>query len=121
MKDESVGRPTLYKPEYCKELLIHMQKGLSFEAFAGKIGVCRQTLYTWAEKHPEFIDAKKIATEMSRLFWEEAVIERLHDAQGFNTTAWIFNMKNRFGWRDKVEQEIKATGTIKIETQDEHL
>ena len=48
------GRPTDYKPEYCAQLLEHMTEGLSIEAFASVIGVAKQTLYTWTEKHAEF-------------------------------------------------------------------
>ena len=58
---------------------------------------------------------------MCQLFWEEAMLERLHDSQGFNTSGWIFNMKNRFGWKDKIEQKVEHQGEIKIDKQDEAL
>lgn len=113
------GRPSKYKKKYCKELVDHMSKGFSFEAFAGRIGTCKQTIYTWTEKHPEFLDAKKIAFESSRFFWEDKGLDYLvekrmttQNDKGFtvetseklNNTVWIFNMKNRFGWKDRPEE-----------------
>jgi hypothetical protein len=111
------GRPTKYDPEYCDELIKHMGKGFSFESFAGKIGVSKETLYTWAETHKEFMDAKKDAFEQSRYFWENVGIQL---ATGQNTdanpTAWIFNMKNRFreDWNDKqtIQHEGNATAPV---------
>jgi hypothetical protein len=108
------GRPTDYKEEYCEQLIQHMARGFSFESFAGKVGVSKQTIYTWAETHPEFLDSKNAAFEQSRLFWERVGIEL---ATGQNTdanpTAWIFNMKNRFreDWNDK--KEIEHSGEVK--------
>lgn len=113
------GRPPLeFKDEYCKMIKDHMAKGFSFESCAGLLGVHKETLYTWAKKFPQFSDAKREAFELSRLFWEKAAIDNLvntsesgYDELGnkvsrsksLNSTAWIFNMKNRFGWRDRVE------------------
>ena len=54
-----VGRPTLYRPEYCQELISHMQSGFTFESFAGRIGVAKHTIYDWDKVHPEFLQAKK--------------------------------------------------------------
>jgi len=105
------GRPTDYKEEYCELVIQHMAKGFSFESFAGKVGVSKQTLYDWAERFPAFLDSKNAAFEQSRLFWERVGIEL---ATGQNTdanpTAWIFNMKNRFreDWNDK--QTIQHEG-----------
>lgn len=98
------GRPSKYKKEFCERLIKHMEDGLSFEAFAGEIGVAIDTVYNWNKKHPEFSEAKKIGTAKSQLFWEKmgrsGVVGKI---PGFNTAAWIFNMKNRFNWRDKRE------------------
>ena len=106
------GRPTLYDPKFCAMLLEHMEKGYSFEAFAGVAGVSKQTLYDWAKAHPEFLDAKEIGTGKAQVFWEglgiNHVISQSENAAGIggssrslNASAWIFNIKNRFGWRDK--------------------
>jgi DNA-binding XRE family transcriptional regulator len=112
------GRPTKYKEEYCDELISHMERGLSYESFAGYIGVSKQTIYDWEKANPEFLDAKKIAFEKCRLFWEELGIDNIisqsssskdfgSESKSLNSTVWIFNMKNRFPeeWRDKVIQE----------------
>lgn len=111
----SAGRPTDYKEEYCELLIEHMAKGFSFESFAGVVGVSKQTLYDWAERHSEFLDAKKVAFEENRYFWEKIGIELANgkNVDG-NPTAWIFNMKNRFReeWRDK--QEIEQNSNVNL-------
>jgi hypothetical protein len=107
-------------------LIDHMSKGFSFESFAGIVETDRQTIYNWTDKHPEFFDAKKEAFEKSRVFWEEAALKGLwndKDGPQLNNTIWIFNMKNRFGWKDKVEVEETGTKEIKIsiDSDDEEL
>jgi hypothetical protein len=117
-KREGEGRPTKYKKEYCKMLVEHMSKGFSFESFAGLIEVHRDTLYEWCRVHKEFSDSKMIAAGKNQLFWETAGIEGMWQDSNkkFNSTAWIFNMKNRFGWSDKKEDEdTQKIHTVKIE------
>ena len=128
--NSKVGRPSKFKKEYCNELVDHMEKGLSFESFAAVINVNRDTLYEWAKVHSEFSDAQKLGQEKSRLFWEQKGIDGLFNesfgegqgSRSLNATVWIFNMKNRFGWRDKQPGEedktIKHEGEIKVSKVD---
>lgn len=113
------GRPTDYKPEYCEKLIEHMAEGLSFEAFAGAVNASKQTIYDWVDKHPEFLDAKRHGTAKCRIWWEKAGLEGLWNStetetegkvrrtitKSFNSSNFIFQMKNRFKWSDR--QEIK--------------
>lgn len=96
-KKNKTGRPSKYKKEYCTLLYNHMKAGLSFESFAGTIGVDRDTLYEWRKTRREFSDAFKKGREASLLFWERLGI---HGAAGkiknFNVAAYIYNMKVRF-------------------------
>lgn len=110
------GRPTAYKPEYCEQLINHMANGLSFESFAGLLGVSNKTLYNWTKLSEEFLQAKEIGFEKSRLFWEKlGVAGAAGRVQNFNASAFIFNMKNRFKtqWRDR--HELDVTGTVEHE------
>ena len=95
------GRPSAYKSEYCQMLIEHMKQGLSIESFAGVVGVNRDTLYQWNKVHPEFSDTLKRGTDLSLLFYEKfGVAIMAGKVDRANVTAWIFNMKNRFKWRD---------------------
>lgn len=105
METSGTGRPSDYRPEYCEMLKEHMAQGLSFETFGATIGSHRSSLYRWLDQHPAFRDAKREAFELNLLFWEKAQLDSLFDSAGFNTTAWIFNMKNRFGWRDRPKED----------------
>lgn len=101
-----VGRPTTYKKKYCQLLIDHMKKGLSFEAFGAVADVSKETLYTWTEKHSEFLDAKRRGEQHSRLLWESIGLKAsAGQISGFSASAWIFNMKNRFRWSDRMEIE----------------
>jgi transcriptional regulator with XRE-family HTH domain len=112
----AAGRPSDYDPVYCAMLVDHMAEGFSYESFAGKIGTTRATLYNWEKQHPEFLDAKKHAFEACLQFWEAQGIKGLWNesfkdddgttvSRSVNASVWIFNMKNRFKWRDKQPDE----------------
>ena len=51
------GRPTDYKPEYCKRVIAMGKRGKSPAQMASALGVARQTIDNWGEKHPKFLDA----------------------------------------------------------------
>lgn len=117
--DESsqVGRPSDYDSKYCEMLVKHMKEGYSFESFAGKIGFCKKTLYNWATDNPEFLHAYKKGRDACRLFWEERGMKGLMVGKRFNSTTWIFNMKNRFkdDWMDKMVREDSSKIDAKVE------
>lgn len=65
------GRPKIpFNPAWCQMLITHMAEGFSFESFAGRIGISKQTLYNFAKTEPSFLDAKEIGTEKCRLWFE---------------------------------------------------
>lgn len=101
-----VGRPTKYKEEYCGMLVKHMATGLSFECFGAIADVIEQTLYNWEKEYPEFLESKKMGLVKCKLFWEQAGIDGMYTGKDFNGGVWIFNMKNRFNWKDKREESV---------------
>lgn len=86
-----------------------MREGDSFKSFAVKIGVSSEVLYEWQKVHPEFLQAKRMAMDACEVWWECQGKQGLWDVAGgrgegsviLNSSKWIFNMKARFGWRDK--------------------
>lgn len=122
------GRPTEYLPEFCNKLQDHMAQGFSYETFGATIGVCRATVYSWEKVFPEFLDAKRNAFDLCQLFWERLGVENIITTNEFekegnfsrstskslNTGAWVFNMKNRFGWKDKLEVSGDEKAPIKL-------
>lgn len=121
MAKAKLGRPSSYDPKYCDLLIAHMESGLSFESFAAVIGVNRDTLYEWQKVHSDFSDSKRVAMDKNLIFWEKAGIEGLFNeteynekgkpekSKSLNSTIWIFNMKNRHGWRDRQPDEVDKT------------
>lgn len=100
----TAGRPTTYDEKYPEMLLEHLSKGYSFESFGGVVGCAKETLYNWLKANKKFLDAKKAGETANMLFWERlGTGGAAGKIEKFNTAAWIFNMKNRHGWRDRVE------------------
>lgn len=81
----------------------HVADGYSIKSFP----LCDEdTCYSYAKRFPEdcpyeeFEDAKRKAL----MFWEKlGVAGTTGKLPGFNAATWIFNMKNRAGWTDRVE------------------
>lgn len=116
------GRPTLYRPEYCEQLIAHRKQGLSFESFAAVVGVGRNTLYEWEKAHEEFRDAKARALGECLIFHEKLGIEGIYDTttvegegkekvttiKRMNANVWRLFMVNLFQWRGGNQQEGPA-------------
>ena len=67
------------------------------EEYCAAISISKATVYLWFKTHSAFSDAKKIGLEKSYTYWTDMGKKM---ANSGNSAVWIFNMKNRFGWRD---------------------
>jgi transposase-like protein len=98
-----LGRPSSYKPEYCEELEAHMAIGYSFESFAGKIGVDRDTLYEWRKVHQDFSDAFKRG-KMKMLYKDEQTLNMgIDNTIKVNHALMTLKMMNCHKWSSKTE------------------
>ena len=136
-----VGRPSKYKPEYCEQIIqyfsvqpqqvdyketyfadgtlkskepITMAQQLpTFQKFADIIGVHIDTLLEWNKEHEEFSLAYARAKQLQESIWLINGMSGLYNSQ----FAQFFG-KNCLGYKDKTEQEVKITQTIKPIIQD---
>lgn len=108
------GRPSEYRPEYC-DLVIETTRseGISLTAFAGLIGVARDTVYEWMTRHREFSDACARAKAARSLWWERKLGR---SRKGAETTASIFALRNidPTEWRDV--RSVQHDHNVRVET-----
>lgn len=74
-----------------------LSRGKSIARLATDLGVCRDSIYEWRDKHPEFAKALKQGLDACQAYWEdigEAGV--VGDLERFAGTSWMFTMKNRF-------------------------
>lgn len=109
------GRPSKYKPEFCDLLIEHMERGGSYEGFAGhpKVRVSIATIYTWEQEHPEFLEAKGCAFAAARNHWDEIGSTNVHSPPGqWSQNTWMFIQRTRFAQRDGMENSNKEVRII---------
>jgi hypothetical protein len=90
-----------------------MGDGRSLTAFAGLIGVARDTVYEWMTRHAAFSDAVSRA-RAARLLWWERKLGR--SRKGAETTASIFALRNidPIEWRDV--RHTSVDHNVRVET-----
>jgi transposase len=106
-----VGRPSLYDPKYCEEVIALGKLGKSSEAIGAILGVGTKTLYNWRDQFPEFLHALELAKEFELHWWED--IAQTHmienkESDKINASIWSRSMAARFPkkYRESVKQEI---------------
>lgn len=114
-----IGRPSKYDSSFCDLVRDLGAEGKSKAQIAACIGVNRDTLNEWTKQHDDFSVAVKDAQELALAWWENAGQMNM-TRMGFNATAFIFQMKNRFreDYRDVVANELTGRDGGPIETQD---
>lgn len=86
------------------------REGFSKTQIAVKLGISRTTLYSWTEKHSDFLDTIKRAQEAAQAHWEDLGMELARTGAG-NATAFIFQMKNRFPKDYKDRKAVDLTSS----------
>lgn len=123
----ATGRPSEYKEEFNQIALDLMKEGASIVEVCAEIGINRDTLYDWINPESDrfnqkFSDTIKLGKQLCQAWWEKKGRDYLIEesemniktgaskSKKLNTTAWIFNMKNRFkdDWSDTQKQEIEV-------------
>lgn len=106
------GRPTDYTKTMGEEILTLMASGLSLAAAAAELGIHRQRVYEWVDRHPEFADTVKLAQAKRQLFLERRLLD--NGMAGPQITSTIFALKNAGAadWREK--QEVEHSGNVGV-------
>lgn len=131
------GRPTKYKPEFCKQAAALSRLGATDREMAEFFEVNETTFHLWKTTHPEFSKSIKLAKAAADKRVERSLYQRAlgysHDAVKIfcdkdngvtqvpyveqyppETTACIFWLKNRKPevWRDRKDVEVKGSLTL---------
>lgn len=72
------------------------------------LGIGDSAWETLLADYEEFRLTVKNAKSVCEVWWEKQGRKMTTGESGGNATVWIFNMKNRFGWKDKTEAEISG-------------
>ena len=107
------GRPSLYDPAYCEQVIEWGAMGKSKAWMCANLGVSRQTVEDWTKAHPEFLDAIMRAMLMSQSWWEDVGQDNIVSMPAMGTlngSVYSRSMAARFpaDWREKTEQKIEG-------------
>lgn len=117
-----VGRPTLYREEYCDEVVKDMAKGYSLGAFAGLVGVSRATLNLWMDEHPEFLEAVSRGKAARLRDWEGVALDMRTKGGGpGGATITMFGLKNMGAgeWDSAEKSEVNLSGKVQHTPDDD--
>ena len=105
------GRPKKYSKEWADKqaALIPdlMKEGESIAHVSVALGISIETLYQCKKVSVKFSDAIKQGVTQSEVWWTDLGRDLATGEKTGNATVWIFNMKNRFKWRDTKKDYIQ--------------
>ena len=108
-----VGRPSLYDPAYCEQVIELGKLGKSVEQIASHLGMSLRVFYDWKEKYPEFLQALDDAKQYEQYWWEEqaqAYLIENKDSDKINTSLWSRSMAARFPKKYRESTKTEITG-----------
>ena len=113
IKKRSVGRPTLYDPALCDQIIELGKLGKSIEQIASHLGFSLRVFYKWRDEHEEFMHAMEDAKQYEQYWWEEqaqAFLIENRDSDKINTTMWSRSMAARFPKKYRESTKTEITG-----------
>ena len=116
MMANPVGRPrttTSDLPDDWENIMREAaQEGASDVEVRCLLGIGESGWYTLIEDDDDFRRTVKQCKDLCQVWWERQGRKMSCGESDGNATTWIFNMKNRFGWKDKTELTGEGGGPI---------
>lgn len=101
------GRPPEITKEWADEqaetLADMFAGGESVPEVAAKLNICKTSFYKATKISTEFMNSYKRGLSLSEAWWSRLGRVGAAGKIDIQPTTWIFNMKNRFGWKDRIE------------------
>jgi hypothetical protein len=123
-----MAKPTVYKEEFCSEIIRLMSEGKSQVQAAAILGVAKGNFYNWANDptKPEFQEAFLLAKTCYEAYHEEVLQKIAKGILKGQAAAQIYMMKCRFrddkygdSWKDTTDQKIELKNELKSMTNSE--
>lgn len=115
-KDEVIDRLKEGWQSQMKELA---RDGASDVELRVELGISENLWYRWIAEDEEFCQTVKECKQLCCVWWEKHGRKMAAGTAEGNSTVWIFNMKNRFGWKDKIETEHSGSIALTDMTDEE--
>ena len=90
-----MGRPSVYKPEFCEQVIALGKQGKSITQMAAKLEVDKASLLKWRDEKDDFSTALRVALTYSQDWWEDKAQTGLID-RNFNAALWKHCVTSRF-------------------------
>ncbi len=87
---------------WAKELIEYYRNGYSDAEVAAAMNISMRQFNTMLADNPTFSKLVEFGRTLALAWWEGQARKNLGNKQ-FNTPLWVFTMKNKYGWADKVE------------------
>lgn len=84
------------------ELIEYYRNGYSDAEVAAAMNISMRQFNTMLTDNPTFSKLVEFGRTLALAWWEGQARKNLGNKQ-FNTPLWVFTMKNKYGWADKVE------------------
>ncbi len=111
-KKNKAGRPKKFTKEWldgkAESIPAIMENGDSLAHVAVELGMSLDTLHECKKESELFSDALKRGVTLSEKWWVNLGRDLTNGEVKGNATTWIFNMKNRFNWRDSNKEYVPA-------------
>lgn len=114
-----------YRPEFGDIAIEMMSQGKSIAEFCATIRISPTTVRRWRDPNasaykPEFAEKIELALILSEAWWTDLGRRAVLGEIKCHPTFWIFNMKNRFGWKDNAYVETKSEQEVKLSDMSEN-
>ena len=96
-----------------------MREGASQIEVMAKLKITKETFNNWINEHEEFSESLDIGKVLSQAWWEKLGRDNMTNPK-FKHPFWHMNMKNRFLWSDKPENEVDKNVTFIVESPIPH-
>ena len=101
------GRPEEYTKEYADDLAKTLpdmfKNGESIAEVCVELGICKNSFYKMKDISSAFSDACKKGLDKSEAWWTKLGRLGASCEASIQPATFCFNMKNRFGWKDRQE------------------